>query len=220
MNIRDFKITKEELLNRFGANVDDHIQVVSVGESFEFYVITQKELRLIVELFDLQNPKEIEETVSKLYMVGLVWNHSDYNLKDLIDSWNVVSSENTITMIQLLDSFFKASVSPKVYDLTVDDMNNLTTFVASRTKESGSIIGNALKSIMSRVASEDVIVDLNARNLNVTSDDTTVLVFKKIKNYLDGIADIEERCTEMAKIVKLIGGNYHIVRTVSILDSI
>lgn len=220
MKINGYSISKEEMLSKFGYSSDNHIQVANIGDSFEFYIITIKEKELITTLFDLTSEKEIEDAITKLKYIEVVWSNENLTLMDLINSWNTVSNKNAVTMIQLLDSFYKASLSSKHDSLSVEDLNTLTTYIASITRESGLIIGNALKSIIARASTEEVIKKLNDKNIVVSKEDSVMNVFDKIKNHIDKITDKEKKIKETLDLSQIIGGNYHIARASAIVSNL
>lgn len=181
-------------------------------------ILENKEM--ITNLFNLKNEKELEETILKLKHVELIWTEDNFTLIDLINSWNNVSNENAITMIQLLESFYKASASSKANALSVEDLNNLTAYVASTTREQGLIIGNALKSILTRISTDEVIYELNKKDISVSKNDSVDGVLNKIKNHINKFTNKDERSGEILDISKIIGGNYHLARASAILNNI
>jgi len=180
-------------------------------------VLQNKEL--IINLFNLDNELELEETLIKINHIHSVWNSERFTLTDLLDSWNEISNNNNITMIQLLDAFYKSSLEAKENNLSANELIELIVAMISATREGGLITGNTINSIISRISKENVINGLKTKGIEVKKEDTIINVFDKIKNHISKITNKEERDNEITSISKIVGGIYHMSRTNAIIQN-
>lgn len=175
---------------------------------------------LMKQVFNLNDEIEAEEAFLKMKNVELNWTDDSYTLSDLLNSWNDISNEKEVTLKQFLYAFYNASDSLDSYSLTVDEINKLIVAMILTTKEDGSITGNAVKSIISRIYTEEVKSKLQDKSINVTKEDTAMDVFDKIKNHVNKFTDEDNRSNEILELSQIIGGVYHLVRTSAIINNL
>lgn len=86
---------------------------------------------------------------------------ADFQLKNeediriLADSLNELSNKNAVTVDQLLEALYKASVLASNKNLTLDELSLYVKFLGSSRQETGKIIGNSLKTILTRLTSNE-----------------------------------------------------------------
>ena len=73
----------------------------------------------------------------------------------VVNRINEVDNNFAVTSIGLAQSLSKAGESAQQYGATIDNLIGYTTAIQTATKESGNVIGNSLKSTISRTFSDD-----------------------------------------------------------------
>lgn len=181
---------------------------------------TDSNKELIVTLFNLTTEKEIEDTLMKLNLVEAAWdNHEDFSILDLVDSWNNISNKNIISMNQLLNAFYKVSVTASSEEISTEVINVLVTYNLIATREQGLEIGNALKSVITRLKNDKVKDDLSKHGIEVSDCDSFIDVLDKTKCTLNLLTNEEEKSSKLKLIAEIIGGKYNLSRVRLLLEN-
>lgn len=91
----------------------------------------------------------------------------------IVDSLNEVDNKFAVTTQQLANSIRKSGSTAQAYGVTLEEMIGHTTAIGVATRESGEVIGNSLKTIYSRLTSDDSLKALQAVNIEVRNLDGT-----------------------------------------------
>lgn len=103
----------------------------------------------------------------------------------IVNALNEVDNNYAVTTRQLAESIQRAAGTSSVYGSTLERNIGYTTAIAEVTRESGRIIGNSLKSIMSRISSvPEAIEELGAIGINVKDSSGEMKEFDSILDEL------------------------------------
>lgn len=95
---------------------------------------------------------DAQESVSALMSATLAFNIAKEDSIRIADSLNEVDNNYSVTTKDLALSMNKAAQSAKTYGVEMETLIGYTTAISASTRESGSVTGNSLKTIMSRIA--------------------------------------------------------------------
>lgn len=102
---------------------------------------------------------DIETSASALTAALKGFNIEATNAIRIVDSLNEVDNNYSITTQQLAESLMRSAGTAAVYGSTLENVIGYTTAIGEVTRESGSVIGNSLKSIFSRISSVPAAVE-------------------------------------------------------------
>lgn len=116
------------------------------------------------ELLDITKTATVAANVSDLKaddaMKDLIGTMNAFHVSvdksmDLVDKMNETDNRFSISTVQIADALSKASSTAATFGVNIDDLIGHITAIGSVTMESGSIIGNSLKTIYSRITTMD-----------------------------------------------------------------
>lgn len=88
----------------------------------------------------------------------------------VVDSLNEVDNQFSVSTQQLAEGASRAAATAKVYQIPFDKLVGSITAVAAVTHESGSVIGNSLKTIFSRLTASDSVKALEEVGVQVRNN--------------------------------------------------
>jgi len=136
----------------------------------------------------------------------------------IVNKINEVDNNFAVTSQGLAQSLAKAGESAQIYGATLDDVIGYTTAIQTATKESGNVIGNSLKTTISRTFSTD-------------SEKALAGVGIAIKDISGNVRDVNQIWGELAvkfktlsseqkqQIGLTIGSRYHLTRFLALMDN-
>jgi len=136
----------------------------------------------------------------------------------IVNKINEVDNNFAVTSQGLAQSLSKAGESAQIYGATLDDVIGYTTAIQTATKESGNVIGNSLKTTISRTFSTD-------------SEKALAGVGIAIKDISGNVRDVNQIWGELAvkfktlsseqkqQIGLTIGSRYHLTRFLALMDN-
>lgn len=109
------------------------------------------------------------EEATKTVIVGRkVYNEELKNSMDLIDRLNQVDNDYSTTTKDLSQSLIKAASTARAFGVDLNTLLGYTVGIQSATQESGNIVGNSLKTILSRITTvSDSVDQLNAIGISI-----------------------------------------------------
>lgn len=93
----------------------------------------------------------LDESVSSLVGTMNAFNISAGESLHIVDALNEIDNNYSISTKQLAESLSKAGATAQTFGVSMEEVAGQTTAIGAVTQESGSIIGNALKTIYSRI---------------------------------------------------------------------
>ena len=94
---------------------------------------------------------KLDESVSSLVGTMNAFNISADESLHIVDALNEIDNNYSISTKQLAESLSKAGATAQTFGVSMEEVAGQTTAIGAVTQESGAIIGNALKTIYSRI---------------------------------------------------------------------
>jgi TP901 family phage tail tape measure protein len=92
-----------------------------------------------------------DESVSSLVAAMKAFNITAEESVAIADKLNEVDNQYSITTKDLAQSMNKSASTARVFGASLEELLGYTTAIGSATRESGNVVGNSLKTIMSRI---------------------------------------------------------------------
>ena len=136
----------------------------------------------------------------------------------IINRINEVDNNFAVTSIGLAQSLSKAGESAQQYGATIDNLIGYTTAIQTATKESGNVIGNSLKTTISRTFSDDSEKILNSVGIAIRDISGEVRTVDQI--WSDLAIKYRTLSNEQRQQIGLtIGSRYHLTRFLALMDN-
>lgn len=136
----------------------------------------------------------------------------------IVNALNEVDNNYSVTTSQLATSMQRAAGTASVYGVSLERLLGYTTSIAEISRESGSVIGNSLKSIFSRITSVDGAIDaLNGIGISIHNASGEI---RKVDNILDDLgAQWKDLNVEQQQNLGLqIAGRYQLSRFLILMN--
>lgn len=117
-----------------------------------------------------------------------------------------VDTKFAVSAGDLADGFSRAGSAAEDAGVSFDELLGLITSVQQQTSRGGAVIGNALKSIFTRLSRSSTIEELQALGVAIDASQSGVQKLQALSNALSTISDP----TQAAAIKELAGGVYQI----------
>ena len=137
-------------------------------------------------------------------------------LNKVLDSQNHITNNAAVSMQDMADATSEAASIAAQYGVGIDELSALIAVATSKTRESGSEVGNALKSIfvtLQDTTSKPVIDAFNSVGISMTKivngAERLKTPIELLKELSDAFIDLPEGDTKRANILTDIGKKYH-----------
>lgn len=147
------------------------------------------------ELVDMASTAQVLTNISDLDAQGsfdaLVSTMMNYNIEaersiEIADKLNEVDNQFAITTKDLAEGIQRSASTAKTFGVELDTLIGYITAIGSTTRETGSIIGNGLKTIVSRITTMTEAEDaLNAVNISIRDMEGNI---RPVEDILDELA--------------------------------
>ncbi|WP_212963894.1 phage tail tape measure protein [Siminovitchia fordii] len=129
---------------------------------------------------------QVDESASALTAALKGFNMEAERGIHVVNALNEVDNNYSVTTQQLAESIMRSAGAASTYGVSLEKSIGYTTAIAQVTRESGSVIGNSLKSIYSRITSIDGAVDLlNSIGISVKESSGEM---RKVEDIIDELA--------------------------------
>lgn len=145
-----------------GNNVHDILDALgeysrTFGDLSEQQLLTATKTAVIMSnVSDLK----LDESVSSLVGTMNAFNISAGDSLHIVDALNEIDNNYSISTKQLAESLAKVGGTAQTFGVSMEEVAGATTAIGAVTQESGAIIGNALKTIYSRITTMKPSVDI------------------------------------------------------------
>jgi TP901 family phage tail tape measure protein len=126
--------------------------------------------------------------------------------EQIVNKLIAVDTAFAVSAKDLAEAFSRAGSTAEDAGVSFDELLGLVTSVQQTTARGGAVIGNAFKSIFSRLSRGTVIDDLQALGVEINASQTGVQKLQALSNALSKISDP----TQANAIKELAGGVYQI----------
>lgn len=103
---------------------------------------------------------KLDESVSSLVGTMNAFNISAEESLHIVDALNEIDNNYSISTKQLAESLSKTGATAQTFGVSMEEVAGATTAIGAVTQESGAIIGNALKTIYSRITTMQPSIDI------------------------------------------------------------
>ncbi|MCM3387347.1 phage tail tape measure protein [Ureibacillus chungkukjangi] len=146
------------------------------------------------------------------------WSKEASESMSIINGWNNIANNYATSVEKLAQGQSRAGATAKAFGMTFDELNSVIGVVTASTKQSGTEVGNFIKSTLPRIvgAGKGVLEDLGIDVVNEQG---------KMRNVIDIYTEVAEKMksltdTEKASVVFGLGGTYHRTRMQVLLDDL
>lgn len=148
-------------------------------------------------------------------------------LNSVLDSQNFITNNAAVSMQDMADATSEAASVAAQYGVNIDELSALIAVAVSKTRESGSEVGNALKALfinLQDTTSKPIQDAFAAVNISMTKmvDGAEKLKtpIELIKELSKAFTSLDEGDTRRANILSDIGGKYHANTLAAILSDL
>lgn len=103
---------------------------------------------------------KLDESVTSLVGTMNAFNISAEDSLHIVDALNEIDNNYSISTKQLAESLSKAGATAQTFGVSMEEVAGATTAIGAVTQESGAVIGNALKTIYSRITTMQPSIDI------------------------------------------------------------
>ncbi len=137
----------------------------------------------------------------------------------VIDAWNNISNKNATTVEKMAQGMAKAGATANAFGLDMNELNAIVGTVTASTKQSGTEVGNFIKSSLPRLLSKPGQDALSQAGVSFIDQKTG-----DMRDILDIYKDVSVQLQSMSKIEKNmilegLAGKFHISRMTAFLDN-
>lgn len=131
----------------------------------------------------------LDESVSSLVGTMNAFNISAGESLHIVDALNEIDNNYSISTKQLAESLSKAGATAQTFGVSMEEVAGQTTAIGAVTQESGAVIGNALKTIYSRITTMKPSIDiLDSVGVSVRKMGDNGLEMKPVNDILGELA--------------------------------
>ena len=113
------------------------------------------------------------------------------NVTGIIDKWMAVQAQFAVTGADLANALFKVGSAAEDFGLTIDQLNGIITAIGTVTRATGSEVGNAFKTILSRLPQEDTVKAFQTIGVAVFKSEN------QFRNFFDVLGDVAKKWPEL-----------------------
>lgn len=148
-------------------------------------------------------------------------------LNAVLDSQNFITNNAAVSMQDMADATSEAASVAAQYGVNIDELSSLIAVAVSKTRESGSEVGNALKALfinLQDTTSKPIQEAFDSVNISMTEmvngSEKLKTPIELIKELSAAFTSLEEGDTRRANILSDIGGKYHANTLAAILSDL
>lgn len=137
-------------------------------------------------------------------------------LNSVLDSQNFITNNAAVSMQDMADATSEAASVAAQYGVNIDELSSLIAVVVSKTRESGSEVGNALKALfinLQDTTSKPIQEAFDSVNISMTEmvngSEKLKTPIELIKELSAAFTSLDEGDTRRANILSDIGGRFY-----------
>lgn len=149
---------------------------------------------------------DAEKSVKSLTAAINGFTSAGLNAEQIVNKIVAVDTAFAVSAEDLANGFARAGSTAEDAGVSFDELLGLITAVEQRTARGGAVIGNAFKSIFTRLSRGDTIATLKELGVEIDATQTGIQKLQALSNALEEISDP----TVASKIKELAGGVFQI----------
>ncbi|MGG1444805.1 phage tail tape measure protein [Brevibacillus laterosporus] len=160
---------------------------------------------------------KVGETAS--YLTGIL-KQLNLNAEDavsVIDKLNEVDNNFSVTSAGLAQALTRSAETSQAFALTLDEQLGIITVISEKTRESGNVIGNMLKTVLPRLNSDkaqDALKSIGVEVRDLNGDLRNAMdIYRDTAKAMDGLTRAQK-----TMVAEALAGKYHITRMIAMLE--
>lgn len=160
------------------------------------------------------------QAASRLTGIMTVYKKEVSDAVSVVDRFNEVQNKFPVTVENLTDAVAKSGSAAHAFGVTMEENIGHVTAIASATRESGSIIGNSLKTLYARATTLGPAIDaLGSVGVNVFDEFTGAVrpvsdIFEELSGKWGGLTDAQRQNTAVQ-----VAGKHHLTRFIALMEN-
>tara|TARA_R110002153_G_scaffold43986_4_gene124156 strand:+ start:14058 stop:19388 length:5331 start_codon:yes stop_codon:yes gene_type:complete len=196
-----FQVAKETGQS-FSTVADGAAELARQGLSAEETALRLKSALVLTRISGL----DAEKSVKALTAAINGFESAGLKHTEIVNKMVAVDTAFAVSAQDLAEAFSRAGSTAEDAGVSFDELLGLVTAVEQKTARGGAVIGNAFKSIFTRLARGSTIDDLKELGVQIDSTQTGVQKLNSLSKAIEGISDP----TVVSKIKELAGGVFQI----------
>ncbi|XOS93100.1 phage tail tape measure protein [Brevibacillus laterosporus] len=160
---------------------------------------------------------KVGETAS--YLTGIL-KQLNLNAEDavsVIDKLNEVDNNFSVTSAGLAQALTRSAETSQAFALTLDEQLGIITVISEKTRESGNVIGNMLKTVLPRLNSDkaqDALKSIGVEVRDLNGDLRNAMdIYRDTAKAMDGLTRAQK-----TMVAEALAGKHHITRMIAALE--
>lgn len=190
-NVNEIRDAAFRMGKQFGISITEVLSGMNTWAQLGFnqvQILKATEAALIgVNTTGLTNAQITDAMTAAIFSYGV----KVENVTEVVDKWMAVQARFAVTGADLANALFKVGSAAEDFGLTIDQLNGIITAIGTVTRATGSEVGNAFKTILTRLPQEDTIKAF--QNIGVA-------VFKsanQFRNFFDVLGDVAKKWPDL-----------------------
>ena len=196
-----FQVAKETGQS-FSTVADGAAELARQGLSAEETALRLKSALVLTRISGL----DAEKSVKALTAAINGFQSAGLSHTEIVNKMVAVDTAFAVSAQDLAEAFSRAGSTAEDAGVSFDQLLGLVTAVEQKTARGGAVIGNAFKSIFTRLARGSTIEDLKELGVQIDATQTGVQKLNALSSAIEGISDP----TVVSKIKELAGGVFQI----------
>lgn len=175
-----------EMSNQLGVSVKDSLKVLEGFVKQGYKGADLDDLTYTTELLQTLSDLTPEQSVAALTSAMANYNMTAKESIDIGNKLNEIDNNYSITTLDLATALRKNASASQAFGVSLDENLGNITAITTATKESGAIVGNSLKTIYSRITTNDSAINaLSEIGISIKDIEGNV---RPVKSILDELA--------------------------------
>ncbi|QDX94759.1 phage tail tape measure protein [Brevibacillus laterosporus] len=135
----------------------------------------------------------------------------------VIDKLNEVDNNYSVTSAGLAQGLTKSAETAQAFGVTLDQLIGMITVISEKTRESGNVVGNMLKTVLPRLNSnkaQDALASIGVKVRDLNGDlRNAVDIYRDTAVAMDGLTK-----SQKTMVAEALSGKHHITRMIAMLE--
>lgn len=223
--LKELGNTAFESASKYGKSASDYL--TGVQEMYRAGFDNAEEMAELSILAQTAGDMEADSANDYLMATNAAYDFkgSVEELNAVLDSQNYITNNAAVSMQDMADATSEAASIASQYGVEIDELSAMIAVIASKTRESGSEVGSALKSIfvnLQDTTNSTITSAFETAGISMTrmvdGAEQLKTPIELLKELSDVFTSLEEGSTIRATILNDIGGKYHANSLSSILS--
>ncbi|TPG68895.1 phage tail tape measure protein [Brevibacillus laterosporus] len=160
---------------------------------------------------------KVADTASYLTGILAQLNLQAEDAVSVIDKLNEVDNNYSVTSAGLAQALTRSAETSQAFGLTLEEQLGLITAITEKTRESGNVIGNMLKTVLPRLNSDktqDALKSIGVEVRDLNGDLRNAMeIYRDTSKAMDGLSK-----SQKTMVAEALSGKHHITRMIAMLE--